>query len=172
MNWEAIGAIGETLSAVAVLVTLGYLGIQFRQNTRAMRSSALRSIQDVVLLTEGNERYIAYLNKSQRNERLTPDERAHVVERFMTVMRTFERIWHEHTLGVIAEHQFNQHLDLLRWALSLPEHRCMWEQMAQIFDPQFRAVVDIQALSDDAPTSSMVKAFLALDALKGENSAS
>jgi hypothetical protein len=162
MNWEAVGAIGETLSAVAVLITLGYLALQFRQNTRTMRSSALRSMQDVVLLTEGNERYIAYLMKSQRNEELTPEERAHVV---MTIMRTFERIWHEHTLGVIAEHQFNQHLDLLRWAMSMPEPRCMWEQMAQIFDPQFRAVVDAQALSGDAPTSSMVKAFLALGTL-------
>ncbi len=40
--------------------------------------------------------------------------------------------------------------------------------MAQIFDSEFRAVVDEQALADDAPTSSMIKAFLALETVRSE----
>lgn len=36
MSWEAIGAIGELLGAVGVIVTLGYLAVQIRQNTLAM----------------------------------------------------------------------------------------------------------------------------------------
>jgi hypothetical protein len=35
MNWEAIGAIGEVLGALAVIVTLVYLAVQIRQNTAA-----------------------------------------------------------------------------------------------------------------------------------------
>lgn len=46
MNWEAIGAIGETLSAVGVIVTLVYLAIQLRQNTRALRSNSWQAIQE------------------------------------------------------------------------------------------------------------------------------
>jgi hypothetical protein len=30
MNWEAIGAIGEIVGAVAVVMTLGYLAMQIR----------------------------------------------------------------------------------------------------------------------------------------------
>ncbi len=37
MNWEALGAIGETLGALGVIVTLIYLAIQIRQNTQSMR---------------------------------------------------------------------------------------------------------------------------------------
>lgn len=33
MNWEALGATGEIAGAVAVIVTLGYLAVQIRQNT-------------------------------------------------------------------------------------------------------------------------------------------
>ena len=33
MNWDAIGAIGEVLGALAVVMTLGYLSVQIRQNT-------------------------------------------------------------------------------------------------------------------------------------------
>ena len=37
MNWEALGAIGETLGALGVIVTLVYLAIQIRQNTGSMQ---------------------------------------------------------------------------------------------------------------------------------------
>jgi len=163
MNWDAIGAVGESLGAIAVLVTLGYLAIQIRQNTQTMKTSALRSVQDVILLTEKNERYIGYLMKSQRNEELTLDERAHMVERLLTIMRTFERIWHEHKLGTVSKAQFEQNLDLLRWALSMGVARRMWAHLAEAFDPEFRTVVDSEALDAAAPTSSMVKAFAALE---------
>ena len=40
MNWEAIGAIGEIVGATAVFVTLVYLAVQIRQNTKAQRNRA------------------------------------------------------------------------------------------------------------------------------------
>lgn len=42
MNWQAIGAVGEILAALAVVVTLVYLAKQIRQNSRAVQVSALR----------------------------------------------------------------------------------------------------------------------------------
>ena len=36
MNWEAIGAIGELLGALGVVITLVYLAVQIRQNTQSM----------------------------------------------------------------------------------------------------------------------------------------
>ena len=44
MNWEAIGAIGEILGALAVLVTLLYLAIQVRQNTAAVTTATYESV--------------------------------------------------------------------------------------------------------------------------------
>jgi len=41
MNWESVSAIGEILSAVAVIVTLVYLAIQIRDSARASRSAAV-----------------------------------------------------------------------------------------------------------------------------------
>lgn len=43
MNWDAVGAIGEIVGAVAVLITFIYLSVQIRQNTKAVRSTALDS---------------------------------------------------------------------------------------------------------------------------------
>lgn len=36
MNWEALGAIAETLGATGVIATLAYLAVQIRQNTRSL----------------------------------------------------------------------------------------------------------------------------------------
>lgn len=41
MNWDAIGAIGEIIGAVAVIATLIYLAIQIRDSARASRSAAV-----------------------------------------------------------------------------------------------------------------------------------
>jgi hypothetical protein len=40
MNWEALGAIGEIVGAVAVVLTLGYLAVQIRQNTTSVRATS------------------------------------------------------------------------------------------------------------------------------------
>ena len=44
MNWEAIGATGEIVGAIAVVVTLIYLAAQLRTNTTAINRSASQSI--------------------------------------------------------------------------------------------------------------------------------
>jgi hypothetical protein len=46
MNWEAIGAVGEIVGALAVVVTLAYLAIQIRQTNRIARAESYGKIID------------------------------------------------------------------------------------------------------------------------------
>ena len=46
MYWEMIGAVGEILGALGVIATLGYLAVQLRANTRALRLEAEREAFD------------------------------------------------------------------------------------------------------------------------------
>ena len=48
MNWEAIGAIGEMIGAVGVILTLGYLAYQIRQNTQQLAQNERTSIAAAV----------------------------------------------------------------------------------------------------------------------------
>ena len=54
MNWEALGAIGEVVGAIAVVLTLAYLAIQFRQNSNALdqqnKLEKAKTVQDRVEL--------------------------------------------------------------------------------------------------------------------------
>lgn len=46
MNWEALGAVGEIVGALAVVVTLIYLAVQTRQNTEAVRHAFARGVME------------------------------------------------------------------------------------------------------------------------------
>ena len=46
MNWDAIGAIAETLGALGVIATLVYLARQIRQNNNQLRGSATTAIYE------------------------------------------------------------------------------------------------------------------------------
>ena len=44
MNWEAVGAVGEIVGALGVLLTLVYLAVQIRKNSEDTRNSTIFSI--------------------------------------------------------------------------------------------------------------------------------
>jgi len=48
MNWDAIGAVGEVSGAIAVVATLGYLAVQIRQNTSAVRANSAQAFADSI----------------------------------------------------------------------------------------------------------------------------
>lgn len=48
MNWEAVGAIGETLGAIAVVVSLLYLAAQIRQNSRVVKGASAQAITQTI----------------------------------------------------------------------------------------------------------------------------
>ncbi|MDX1403333.1 MAG: hypothetical protein R3192_02285 [Woeseiaceae bacterium] len=62
MNWEAIAAIGEMLGAVGVILTLGYLAHQIRQNTQQLAQNERTAIAAAVNVSttsyRENRRYI------------------------------------------------------------------------------------------------------------------
>jgi len=46
MNWDAIGAVGEIVGALAVVVTLAYLALQVRASTRESEANAFAVTSD------------------------------------------------------------------------------------------------------------------------------
>ena len=46
MNWDAIGAVGETIGAIAVIATLIYLASQIRQLKQQTAQNTMQHIAD------------------------------------------------------------------------------------------------------------------------------
>jgi hypothetical protein len=56
MNWDAIGAIAESLGAIGVIASLIYLGVQLKSN--AIASGVEAKLATTKLLTEFNDKFI------------------------------------------------------------------------------------------------------------------
>ena len=70
MNWEALGAIGETLGAVAVFVTLGYLAVQVRHARDEVARSVGQHRSDTVhqvMTMQMDERMTPIVTKANAN---------------------------------------------------------------------------------------------------------
>ena len=75
MNWDAISAIGEATGAIAVLLTLIYLSIQVRHNTKI--ASADLSSRGQASFSRYREMCLPYASiilKARRGESLTEEE--------------------------------------------------------------------------------------------------
>ncbi len=105
MNWEAVGAIGEIVGALAVFLTLAYLAVQIRQNTNAVRATALDSSVNSVLvvrekLFEDPELMGLYLKGLENPEGLNEIDKA----RFMLLMQNILwALWNAYSQAEIAE---------------------------------------------------------------------
>jgi hypothetical protein len=74
VNWEAIGAVGEVVGAIAVVVTLVYLTIQLKQNTQSAQNSAWQSIIRVLTDLDVTEATDPQLSAFIRLAESSPDE--------------------------------------------------------------------------------------------------
>lgn len=54
MNWEAIGAVGEIVGAMAVVASLAYLAIQIRHNTRQLEEQSRTHRLSALIATESS----------------------------------------------------------------------------------------------------------------------
>ena len=78
MNWDAIGAVGEILGAIAVVVTLVYLARQLRENTASNRVTSswamTASFNSMHEMVASNPQFAEAVRKALANEDLEPTE--------------------------------------------------------------------------------------------------
>jgi pyridoxal biosynthesis lyase PdxS len=78
MNWEAISAVAEIIGVIAVVVSLGYVSVQIRQNTKVARAATRQAIaestenltSDLISNAEIAEIFVKHMN----GEELSPVE--------------------------------------------------------------------------------------------------
>ena len=146
MDWDAIGAIGEIIGAVAVFATLIYLSLQIRHNS-AMTKAAIRQARVDWSLewaaAFANSDYLPAIHlKVQTGEELTSEEEL----RWMT----FKHAWHRNLEAALIQ-QIDGLLDsevlegqrqhLIDDAAQVSIlHK--WDSFKTHFDPRYQAFVD------------------------------
>ena len=152
MNWEAIGAAGEILGAIAVIASLFYVAYQVKQNTRqnklnaiSMESANSEAINiahnDARLrLAENPELLRAYLNGQKDPESLSEEETL-MFRLFMAAGISNGQLSYESDQrGVSSQWQGMQNV-ALRMLLT-PGGRWFWKEFRQDYPKDFQAEID------------------------------
>ena len=162
MNWDAIGAIGEVLGAAAVVLTLGYLAAQIRQNSQAVKNSAAQSLLSEV---NGSLRVVASSTDTVRAvilgqlifDELTVEERAQFFAWYLSWMRTIELAHFQYAQGYIDEEIWEGHEVHLRQLIQAPGIRLWWSERRDFFSQRFQNYIDeLAALGSEMLTPAEV----------------
>ena len=156
--WDAIGAIGEIVGAIAVLTSLLYLAVQIRQNTASMKSStfqnAVTSISEVSLGigTDEDTAGITYTAFTQGISALTDAQRFRFGLLMTGLFRNYENFWFHYENGVMEEHMWQGVRNAMLGYLEHPSVKIWWGERSSIFSPKFVAYIEsqdqLQARSD------------------------
>ena len=155
MNWDAIGAIGEIVGAVAVFVTLVYLAIQIRQNTAQSRASSHHAISDSlnqlnILFGQSTEVSALFLAGLEDRSSLTDAQRW----QFDSLMRAYfhvcETMYFQAEVGTGDQGIATAEEQGMITMVAAPGGREWWAQNPYGFSTDFRAYVDGLAMSQPA----------------------
>ena len=154
MNWDALGAIAEFLGAVAVFITLAYLALQIRQNTKAVKSAALDSAIESVnsarlTLVDNVELSELFLRGSTEPDSLTELE----AMRFRVLLQTFMwSAWNVYSQSKSADiGVWNTQRKAVERILGTPGGVRFYDHFSSEFNEEFRAEVSrMMGWSNDA----------------------
>jgi len=155
MNWDAIGAVGEILGALAVIATLGYLAVQIRQNTKSLSASIYTSWADMssivhILRAEHPEVFEKAISPGTSSEQLTKREEQIAESICAHMFNQCEAHYLHFISGSIDENIFDAKRRNISWRLRSPFVRQTWEKISEhVYDRRFIEFINNEVLDSD-----------------------
>ncbi len=149
MNWNALGAIGQLVGALAVVATLLYVSRQLREQTRALnttvRDSAFHQLQ------EWNYQIVADRSLADLFQRgaasadwseIDHVDQARLIHVFYSFFKVFENIYLHAAEGSTSPAVWEQNCQVFFAYAAQSGCRRYWEQRRATLDPRFLAVLE------------------------------
>jgi hypothetical protein len=146
MNWDAIGAIGQMLGSLAVLITLVYLALQVRQNTLTHRATAHMgryafAREQIGMMTNPTTAALALKGLSD-SDTYTEIEAWQCHSLLMAFIIGSEEMFWLHDQGSLDEDAFNAQMAVLLQNLGSGAFRASWETGKFTLLPAFVVFVE------------------------------
>ena len=155
MNWEAVGAVGETAGAIGVIVTLIYLALQIRQNTRTSRLASFQAstemLNSVSQAIATNSELSEILTALDDGRELSPNDYKKFSFLTLSLFRSWETAFYQRSEGLALKQSWERYEGSIRVQLSIPSVRDWWKTGAFGFTEDFRVYIDgvLEELYDD-----------------------
>jgi hypothetical protein len=146
---ETLGNLGDFVGGIAVVVTLIYVALQIRSNTRATRAATFLGLtnawQDVLLASADADFVELQIKASADPSAVTESEYFRLYLRSRVLFRRFENDFFQYRSGTFDPGGWEGYRNSLAAdVLASPSLRALWEQQRSMFAPEFAAYVDEQ----------------------------
>ena len=144
---QDLANLGELIGAVAVVVSLIYLAVQIRQNTRAVRSSTFQSVVDtlstgVAEIARDPEITRLWITGLQNSDELSEIERGRFRLFVLMAVRKWENAFYQHGAGMLDEPQWKGIVQDIRSIVRQPGFRAWWDRVPDVVSSDFRSFID------------------------------
>ncbi len=157
MTIQDLGAIGDLVGGVAVLVTLVYLAIQIKQNTKVhaslIRQNFYDATQQQILHAVESREFNELIHRGwSTDDTLTGGEQTQIWRHMQGVLMGYQGAFEQYKSGALPEQDWALVRLILRsfWLLDGKAKNVAWEQMMHggVFNQDF--LDEVESLKDEA----------------------
>ncbi len=152
MSLGDLANLGEALGGIAVLVSLVYLAVQIRQNTRTAQSAAFQQVVDSfseISLAIGKDRDLTqiFVRAAGGLASLDPVDQIRIRFVLLSLFRRAESVFFHSEQGTLDIESWAGIRESLKVSLSNAGVQEFWEHNAHLYNPRFRAFVESELLA-------------------------
>jgi hypothetical protein len=146
MNWDAINAISQLISSVAVVVSVLYLAVQLRSSTRVARVAAMdaaaAALRDVTKpFMENAELGRLWRTGLENLDALSPEDQARFFHATHQFLKALETIHYHYFYGLLDPQLWAGWRELLHHYVATPGIQFYLSRRSDVFSERFRTFI-------------------------------
>jgi hypothetical protein len=146
MNWDAINAVSQLISSIAVVLSVLYLAIQLRSSTRVARVAAMdaaaAALRDVTKpFMENAELGRVWRTGLENMNALTADDQARFFHAAHQFLKALETIHYHYVYGLLDAQLWAGWRELLRHYVATPGIEYYLSLRGAVFSERFRKFI-------------------------------
>jgi hypothetical protein len=146
MNWEAIGAVGEIVGALAVFSSLVYLASQIRVQNRESRVASVHEVTEAyrstISVLQKPEMADLFVEALENFDDLTPSNRIRFITFMLSLFRVFEDGYYQWQQGRLEDEAWHSMISPMRDLLEADGPSKVWSLRKHQFRPDFVKYLD------------------------------
>lgn len=147
MNWEAASALADWIGVILIVISLGYVALQIRQNTNTVRAATEletgRQWSEFHARVAHSRDMADIWDKGLTNaEDLTKSEKRKFIWLVAEYFFLVESLYRQRQLGFLGADSWDQHQRAVAGLLVHPLLESWWESGVSPYSPEFRATID------------------------------
>ena len=141
---QVLGNLGEFFGAIAVVVTLAYLAVQMRQNTKALKVSAYQEfVSRQVQISDMSTRHADVLARVHEEPKVSAEDYFVIVNWLSAIVRNGDAAFYQYQEGLLEKGRMDSSIQIVVDSISGNRlSRTIWKDVEARYDEGYRLEIN------------------------------